>query len=156
MTVADGDTATDSFLLRCFSGPKGDIYRLGYGHIGCYYLNPNVVAVANAKTFAWGDALTLKYWAENPGGADRELDLYVLVTLPTGDSVYLPTLWHDPVPFQTITIPKETTLNPVEFLTLAIPGGLPAGEYRITPWFCDHASTEQTGQCTPFSIIIGS
>jgi len=121
-----------------------------------HYLNPNVVAIANGESLAPGDTLALKYWAENPGGADRELDLYVLVTLPTGDSVYLPTLWYDPVVYQTITIPKETTLDPVEFLTLEIPEDLPAGEYTITPWFCDHGTTDQAGQCTPLRFTIAN
>jgi len=155
LNVQNGEAAVNMWSALATS-PEGDVCGLNTPGLECHYLNPNVVAIANGKSFAPGETLTLKYWAENPGGADREIDLYVLITLPTGDSVYLPTLWHDPVPFRTITIPKETTLLPTEILTLAIPGDLPAGEYRITPWFCDHGSTEQTGQCTPVSIVIGN
>jgi len=144
LNVQNGGVA-DNIWGAMACSPEGDIIGRNIAGLECHYLNPNVVTIANAESFAAGDALTLKYWAENPGGADRELDLYVLITLPTGDSVYLPTLWYEPVPYQTITIPKETTLNPVEFLTLDLPDDLPTGDYTITPWFCDHGSTEQTG-----------
>lgn len=153
LNVQNGDIADNGWSMIACS-PEGDIYGRNIAGIERHYLNPNVIAVANGESFAPGDTLTLKYWAENPGGADRELDLYVLVTLPTGDSVYLPTLFYDRVVYQTITIPKETTQNPVEFLTLDLPDDLPMGDYTITPWFTDHGSTEQTGQCTPVTFTI--
>ncbi|MBN2207834.1 MAG: hypothetical protein JW759_00840 [Candidatus Coatesbacteria bacterium] len=155
LTAEEADISCNA-ISGVSTGPHGDIYIMSVAGLECHYLNPNVAAIANGKSFAPGDPLSLKYWAENPGGADRELDLYILITLPTGDSVYLPTLRHDLVPFQTITIPKETTLNPTEIPTLAVPADLPAGEYTVTPWFCDHGLTEQTGQCTPLSIVIAN
>ncbi|HUT04810.1 MAG TPA: hypothetical protein VM163_13065 [bacterium] len=153
LTAENADIACNA-LTGVSRGPQGDIYITSAAGLERHYLNPNVAAIANAESVIPGDTLTLKYWAENPGGADRELDLYVLITLPTGDSLYLPTLAYEPVPYGTITIPKETTLNPTEMLTLSIPEGLPAGDYTITPWFCGHGSTEQTGQCTPVMLTI--
>ncbi|MBN1594246.1 MAG: hypothetical protein JW941_13465, partial [Candidatus Coatesbacteria bacterium] len=144
----------DSSWAAIGCSPEGDIYARNLPGLQCYRMNPNVVALLNGGEFAAGDSFTLKYWAENPGGASRELDLYMLITLPTGDSVYLPTLYFEPVPVETLTIPKETTLSPVELLTLQLPDDLPPGEYRITPWFCDHGSAEQTGQCTSVTFMI--
>jgi len=153
LNVQNGENAVNMWSALATS-PEGDVCGLNTAGLECHYMNPNVVAVANAATFAPSDTLSLKYWAENPGGADRELDLYVLITLPTGDSLYLPTLWYDPVVYQTVTIPKETTQSPMEILSFEIPGDLPAGEYTITPWFCNHGSSEQTGQSTPITITI--
>ncbi|MBN1593477.1 MAG: hypothetical protein JW941_09580 [Candidatus Coatesbacteria bacterium] len=155
MSSRSGDTATDAWIQSCFASPEGDIYRLGISQVECYYMNPHVVAILNDDAFAPGDTLTLKYWAENPGAAERRLDLYILITLPTGDSVYLPTLYYDQIPYQTISLPAETAVGPVEVLSIELPDNLPPGEYMITPWFWDSGKIDLTGLCTQAKFTIG-
>ncbi|MCD6326193.1 hypothetical protein J7M28_01370 [bacterium] len=154
-----GDLSSNSYSL-CGCSPDGDMFAIAAKSMAksleCQRLNPNVAAVANNAAFMPGDMLSVKCWAENPGGAEREVDFWLSITMPTGEVAYWPALDTTPAPALTVNLPAETTLRPVELFSFVLPDTVPAGEYIITPWFCDRGSIDQTGQNTPARISIVS
>jgi len=153
-----GDVSSNTLGL-CGPSPEGDMYAIARhsDSLEWYLLNPNVVAVANKTVVAPGDTLSVALWADNPGGSDRLVDVWVEVALPGGQTLYWPEFSTSPAPGATVMLPKQTAFSPVEVLHFTVPENIPTGLYTITPWFCEHGSTRPIGRETAVTItVVGS
>ena len=105
-----GDSATESFTI---DGP------------------PRLSLSLNGSTFREGDLMSLSRTIENPGLA-KSVDLYVGITLPTGDTLFYPSLSKMPDPFtRGIPLREGETVGPIELFSLTLPGIEPGNYFWL-------------------------